>query len=285
MTPFVCLMYHNVCRPESLRPDGPFAGLSRSIQSYSVTSDQFRQHLSVIETSRWLGPDEVWQESGSTNLTPRVLLTFDDGWAGTFEEAGPILEQFHAQAYVFVTTGLIGHSLFASRATLQSLDRGPFRIGAHTVSHPFLAECRADFIQRELSESKAELEDIVGRPIDAVSIPNGSMDARVLRIARECGYRFVFGSEPGVNATLSDGPIRRLAVRSTTTADHIRLWCSGEMATSRWRRGLLESAKVVLGPRQYRTLRAWALGDEADEMSDLIRSHHAASLSAATLAQ
>ena len=225
MSRFVCLMYHDV-RPSD--EDRQSVRLSPSIRSYTVTTDQFREHLSAIGRDRWLDPAELrCPATTSTESAPRVLLTFDDGWAGSILEAGPILKEFGARAIVFVTTGLIGHPLFVSESQLSELPQDTFEIGAHTVTHPFLAECTSDVIRRELTESRCELEDILGRCVDSLSIPNGSFDERVLKIARECGYETVFTSETTMN-WLGDRVIGRVAVRSTTTTDSIVQWAEGD---------------------------------------------------------
>ncbi|HVJ87588.1 MAG TPA: polysaccharide deacetylase family protein [Caulifigura sp.] len=280
MSPFVCLMYHNVCRADQLGADGPFAQLGPSIQSYAVTTEQFSEQTSAIGRDRLLDPDALRKPVSAKPSRPQVLVTFDDGWAGTFEEAGPILEAAGARAIVFVTSGLIGHPLFASEALLRELPRDVFEIGSHTVTHPFLAEGTTKQIEKELRDSRAELEDIVGRTVDTISIPNGSFDQRVLRIAEECGYSLVFTSEPHLNQSPPDHRgIGRVAVRSTTTTDAILRWCDGDLGAAGWRRKALDVPKQLLGPERYRRLRAWALGEKRndDDMSDLVVSHQSAS--------
>ncbi|MGC4049850.1 MAG: polysaccharide deacetylase family protein [Paludibaculum sp.] len=171
MSQFVGLMYHNVCASAELEtPDAAFARLSPSIRSYFVTTEQFESHLKAIGSTRWLHPKELGGERpGAT--TPRVLLTFDDGWAGSFDQTAPLLAKFGAQAIVFVTTGLIGHSLFASESTLRNAPAAQFEIGAHTVTHPFLSERDSSLIRQELVDSRSDLEDILGRPVRSMSVP------------------------------------------------------------------------------------------------------------------
>jgi peptidoglycan/xylan/chitin deacetylase (PgdA/CDA1 family) len=209
---------------------------------------------------------------------PQVLLTFDDGWTGSFLEAGPILKEAGARAIIFVTTGLTGHRLFASESQLRDLSHDVFEVGAHTVTHPFLAECSSDMIRRELNESRCQLEDILGRCVDSLSIPNGSLDERVLKIAAECGYELVFTSETTIN-TVGDRVIGRVAVRSDTPTGSVIQWAEGKLGVAGWRRRALEIPRQVLGPKRYRQFRGWMLGEESDQddMSELIAQHESAS--------
>jgi peptidoglycan/xylan/chitin deacetylase (PgdA/CDA1 family) len=276
MSRFVCLMYHDVRQPGEAGADRQLARLSPSICSYSVTTDQFREHLTTIGRNRWMDPAELRCPTTATSedSTPRVLLTFDDGWVGSILEAGPILKEFGARAIVFVTTGLIGHPLFVSESLLSDIPQDTFEIGAHTVTHPFLAECTSDVIRRELTESRCQLEDILGRCVDSMSLPNGSLDERVLKIARECGYETILTSETTMNWA-GDRVIGRVAVRSGTTTDAITQWAAGSLGSEGWRRQALEISKKLLGPTRYRRLRGWALGEEhgQDDMGALVAEH------------
>jgi peptidoglycan/xylan/chitin deacetylase (PgdA/CDA1 family) len=286
MSRFVCLMYHDVCPASELGPGGRFARLSTSIRSYSVTTEQFREHIAAIGRDRWLDPKVLRRPAGMNerDARPRVLLTFDDGWTGSFLEAGPILKEAGARAIIFVTTGLTGHRLFASESLLRDLSPDVFEIGAHTVTHPFLAECSSDVIRRELNESRYQLEDILGRCVDSLSIPNGSLDERVLRIADECGYELIFTSETTIN-TVGDRAIGRVAVRSGTPTDTIVQWAEGNLGAAGWRRRALEIPRQVLGPKRYRQLRGWMLGEGLghDDMSELVAEHESAFSQAASV--
>ncbi|QDT55394.1 Polysaccharide deacetylase [Caulifigura coniformis] len=284
MSQFVCLMYHDVCRREDLAPGGLCARLSPSIRSYSVTTEQFAAQVVAIGRDRWMDPRQLGTPDlpAPADSRPRVLLTFDDGWKGSIQEAGPILARAGARAILFVTTGLIGHPLFADEAMLRDLSTDVFEVGAHTVTHPFLAECTTERIRRELRDSRQTLEDILGRCVDCVSIPNGSVDQRVLDLASECGYEFVFTSETRMNASDgSPGPIGRVAVRSETSTENVVQWANGTLGAASWRRRALELPRRLLGPKRYRRLRSCALGEQRgqDDMAELVSENHRAEAS------
>jgi len=84
---------------------------------------------------------------------------------------------------------------------VQILAREPdVSIGAHTLSHPMLAKCRAMTAMHEIAESKALLERRLGRPVRHLAYPFGDPSAvgvREFRLARQAGYATAMTSQPG----------------------------------------------------------------------------------------
>jgi peptidoglycan/xylan/chitin deacetylase (PgdA/CDA1 family) len=70
---------------------------------------------------------------------------------------------------------------------LDALDH--MTVGSHTVNHPKLTLVDHHTRERELVESKATLERILGRPVDLLAYPHGAADADIADAARRAGYR------------------------------------------------------------------------------------------------
>ncbi len=196
-----------------------------------------------------------------------VLLTFDDGWAGSVEEAGPILETHGCRALLFVTTGFVGKKYFLEREQLSRLSRRCFRVGSHGRTHRFLSLLSNREIREELRSSKRYLEDVLGYAIDSLSIPSGAIDERVKWIAAEEGYRFCFTSEIRRNRR-EDGPmnIGRVAIKEATPRQAIGKYVRQELARERTRRWMLSIPKGILGLRRYERLRRRLLGEEPGQL-------------------
>lgn len=286
---FVSLMYHNVC--ERRASEGTWSGyecLSPSVTGYFVDQDTFRRHCTIIAESgqrfdidrlRTLmsGRSPRESEAAGDSRLPGVLLTFDDGWRDSVDVGGPILEEHGLQALLFVTTDLIGHPFFVDRRQLQGLP-STFAVGSHARTHRLLAELPDDEVRAELADSKAVLEDILGREVDTIAFPGGAFDRRVLRMTREAGYRMIFTSMPAVNhcsrRTNSLPTIGRLAVKTGTPDETLRRWLRGDVRRERIRVRALEGAKRLLGRQTYRRLRSRLISEDATqlEMTDLAAS-------------
>jgi peptidoglycan/xylan/chitin deacetylase (PgdA/CDA1 family) len=82
-----------------------------------------------------------------------------------------------------------------------------FEIGAHTVTHPRLAEQTPQEQLAEMRESKRFLESAVGRNIDSFSYPfggRGHYSAESVEMAREAGFSEACTTTPGVVDRNSD---------------------------------------------------------------------------------
>jgi peptidoglycan/xylan/chitin deacetylase (PgdA/CDA1 family) len=74
---------------------------------------------------------------------------------------------------------------------------GLVEIGAHTVSHPRLAELAPEARDREVRESQAFLGDLVGRRVTSFAYPHGRHDAATRRILVESGFERACTSRAG----------------------------------------------------------------------------------------
>lgn len=145
-----------------------------------------------------------------------LVITFDDGFSDCNEHAVPILASRGFTATFFVVAGLAGkrsewlvrergleYPLMDWPAVRQLVDDG-FECGAHSMSHPRLAELSAGACHRELQDSRREIEDHIGRAVRHVAYPFGSFSASVRDIAAACGYRSGCTVRAGVASTADD---------------------------------------------------------------------------------
>ena len=130
-----------------------------------------------------------------------VVITFDDGFAEAVEHAAPVLQALGMTAVFFLVAGLMGGTSAWLRAergielplidwgTARELCATGFICGAHSVSHPRLAELPSAARRDELRRSRAMLEGGLGRRVDHLAYPYGSYDAEVRVAAADAGFR------------------------------------------------------------------------------------------------
>lgn len=78
---------------------------------------------------------------------------------------------------------------------LKQLAAHGMSIGAHTRTHPILSLCSEVEAQREIRESKRDIEQALGQPVWAFAYPFGNsstMGEREVRLAQEAGFACAF---------------------------------------------------------------------------------------------
>lgn len=177
---------------------------------------------------RWARPLRSSHEGPLPSPGLHVAVTFDDGFISVNRNALPELQKRGIPSTIFMPTGCFGEppvwvrdpqaaarrETVMDRAELKTIGAQPLvEIGSHTIHHPRLPQLEAQEARRELAESKQVLEEVLGRPVPLFSFPHGAHTPALLNLAREVGYRRVFGVQPWVHrSALNDFLIGRVPV-------------------------------------------------------------------------
>ena len=179
------LMYHSI-------------GQNKHKDLYTLSEHFFSDHvalLSELNQSDFLKTIEL-----TDAVLSGVSITFDDGYADTLTTAAPLLCKNNLPFTVFVTPQnvLSGDRKYLTKSQLVELSKMPgVSIGGHGFSHNHLATVSISEAQNELSQSKAWLEDSIGKSVDSMSYPHGSYNSNVVKIAGEVGFNFAATSDWG----------------------------------------------------------------------------------------
>jgi peptidoglycan/xylan/chitin deacetylase (PgdA/CDA1 family) len=188
-----------------------------------------------------------------------VVVSFDDGDSSCHTMAAPILERNGLRGTFFVVTRWIGQPGFMDAEQLRDLVRRGHSVQSHSRSHPRLSSLAAADIDNELLGSKTDLEAILGRAVNQLSIPGGAYDDRVLDAARRAGYQSVFNSVEGYNDDQPQTLLRRrFTPRAYSDVAMLRAICEHPALTKARiaaKRALLGSVRGVLGTDGYGRLR------------------------------
>jgi peptidoglycan/xylan/chitin deacetylase (PgdA/CDA1 family) len=209
--------------------------------NYHTISDEWRplfaRQMDLVK--RMTRPVRAAEEAVWENGARCVAVTVDDAFSSFVRNGLPELSHRGIPFTLFVPTGYLGRNsawddyggenrVGEPVATVEDIQRvsrdATASFGSHCVTHPNLVRLSEEDARRELRDSKARLEEIVGREIVALSFPYGSYGLRELKLAAEAGYRFYFDSTPeSVASALRGGLIGRVSVQPTDWGIEFRL--------------------------------------------------------------
>lgn len=231
----ITLMYHSIITSSADVPPGREPGA----QLYDVRVEDFQEQMRHIH------------ELGHT--LPQIILTFDDGEMNNFQNAFRILKKSDRFAYFFITSERIGQSGYMGPDELNILADNNMMIGSHGKTHRILTELNDQDLRQEFVDSKKQLEQIIGMPVTAFSVPRGFCDQRVLAFAREAGYKEIFVS----NVMQADeGVISRIAIKGNWSLQRFEMALRREVPLGERAFELIKNiVKYAAGPGRYDKIR------------------------------
>ena len=190
-----------------------------------------------------------------------IVITFDDGCETDLTVAAPILHKANFGATFYITVGIwAAPAIWLPRQVRELSDAG-FDIGCHSMTHAYLSDLNESDLNREISEAKSQLEEMIGRPVHHFSCPGGRWSPKVSEVARRAGYHSITTSRIGVNRPTSDAfRLARVVVMRGLTLAAFQDLCRGHGLWQRQFRSFLQTTSHhLLGNALYERLRSLIL--------------------------
>lgn len=244
---FTALMYHSLSdgrHPDALYP------------KYTTKLATFREHLkALIDAGFELGSFKELLESHEAGMPlpdKTCALTFDDGHRSSLELA-EVMQEFGVTGTFFLTANYCRERPDFLRAEeIQSMAAEGFDFGTHGVTHRPLKFLPPDEMKRELSDSKAWLQEVLQAPVRTMSLPAGQGGSAVCAEAFRQGYKLVGTSKEAANATLkAPSTVNRMVILANHTASDV-LKIAAASPAYLWKRRLRAMA-IWLPKRLLRT--------------------------------
>ena len=187
-----------------------------------ITRDVFRQHLRYLEMTGYnvIPLAHLYEYvKGKRASLPKnaIVITIDDGWASTYTEIFPEMQKRKFPFTVFIYPKIIGQTSNAlTWKQIKEMSDAGVDIQSHSLSHPFLTRRRhrsmgdtqyAEWIQRELKESKRLLEKNTGKKVHYLAYPYGDYDESLVEQVDKAGYLAALTCDFGLVKKGSD-PLR-----------------------------------------------------------------------------
>lgn len=231
---------------------------------YRISRDELARHLQLVAEFR----------HAKRSLASPPVVTFDDGHESNYRYAPALLEKYGCRAIFFITAGFIeSHATSMKWSQVRELASLGHEIQSHSWSHRRLTHCSPADLQEQLQRSRETIEERIGMPVDAISIPYGRWNPRVLEACAKSGYRRVYTSDPWLPPAEREGvDVRgRLTIRNTIRPEDLRRLLTMHGFPLRLQQAkyqFKQTVKRILGDRIYHRLWTRFVGrDEPAEMN------------------
>lgn len=201
---------------------------------WSVPVDAFREQMAWLqEYTHVEALDELIKEPSRGGL--RVALTFDDGYKSVYSVAAHILETGGFPATVYLNTGWIADEVSRSSDATQGhypneefltwkqvieLKNKGWIIGSHGVQHYDLTRLTLLEAERQIKESKEQIEEKISTSCIHFSYTWGHSNKDIRNVARQVGYRYaVTGRHAPLSKSFDSLALPRVNIMSDYTLD------------------------------------------------------------------
>lgn len=187
------LMYHRVA-PMSTATNATSYDLT-------VTPAQFREQMAWLKRNGYtaISQAELFRaiEDGAALPKKPVVLTFDDGYVDAVKDVLPVLEPLGWPGTFFIISSRIGERAFLTAKQIRRLSAAGMDIGSHTVDHLELPSLSESSRAQQLTQSRKELEKVLGHPVRWFCYPAGRNDAASAASVEKAGYLLGYTTEGG----------------------------------------------------------------------------------------
>ncbi len=214
------LMYHRIAplEPRSV------------VKGHYVHPSMFEKQMRTLARLGYqsVALKDLYQEGGAI---PRksIVITFDDGYQNFSDNALPALQRRGFISTVFLVANLIGKTnewdrkngdvaeqLMTAEEIRGALDKGT-DFGSHTLDHADLTAVETLEAWRQIADSKAVLEKVLGIEVATFCYPYGRKTPEVQKMVCKAGYKLACSTEKGLNTAETDlTALRRINIRSDT---------------------------------------------------------------------
>jgi peptidoglycan/xylan/chitin deacetylase (PgdA/CDA1 family) len=152
----------------------PYRQINTPLPIFARQMQWLRQNgYRTINLSELLGVFET-----GSDLSRKVVLTFDDGYRDFYVDAYPVLRRFGFTATVFLATDRIRDTSvrlegadYLTWKEVRELHSEGISFGSHSVTHADLRSLGPEQIDYELGYSKETIEQQIGASVESFSYP------------------------------------------------------------------------------------------------------------------
>lgn len=193
---------------------------------YSLNLDKFKEQLAYLKTRKYqtVNSDGLLEYINGTasDTEKKIAITFDDGYRTVYDYAFPEMKKHGFKGIVCIYPEFIGSRLAMKWRELEELISEGWSVECHSMSHSNLSKYYrntdkyADFLGKEILESKNIIEKRVKNKVKLMVWPYGVYTDKTIQFSENSGFKGAMTVDGGGNYVgISPWLIKRQIVYST----------------------------------------------------------------------
>jgi peptidoglycan/xylan/chitin deacetylase (PgdA/CDA1 family) len=180
----------------------PIPNASSSTRALYVSPEMFELQIAYLAASGYtsLSPQELFDQLsiGGNPSQKSVMITFDDGSRGQYDNAYPILKKYGMRGVFFVNSG----SKYITSDELKAMSDNGMSIESHTIGHVNLStNTDSGLLWYQTVGDKQRLEAITGSEVTSIAYPFCVANGTTMSIISSNGFDLGFTCGKGIDHT------------------------------------------------------------------------------------
>ncbi len=188
---------------------------------YVVPPAIFAEQMKALADSGYktILPDQLYNylTTGAALPEKSVMLTFDDTDLEQFTIGASEMAKYNFKGVFFIMNISIGRPRYINKEQLKQLSDNGNDIEAHTWDHHRVTEYTDADWDKQLTEAKAKLEGITGKPVKYFAYPFGLWNTTAIPPLQHRGIKMAFQLSAKRDSTQPLYTVRRMLVPGTWT--------------------------------------------------------------------
>lgn len=158
---------------------------------YTVKTGAFKEQMQALRSRGYTAITiSTLADALRTNGTlpaKTVVITFDGGSLDIYQNAFPVMRSLGFPGVFYIISDDMGKENYVNVDQLKEMIAAGWEVGSHSKTFADITQPGAN-LNKELNESRIDLQVALGAPVVSFSYPNGEASQEVIDMTRKFGY-------------------------------------------------------------------------------------------------
>ena len=172
------------------------ASAGEMTKTYTVKPANFAEQMKALADAGYQSilPDQLYDYLVYNKPLPikPIMITFDDTRGEQFSIGAAEMKKYNFKGVFFVMTVSINRPNYLSKEEIKDLSDSGNTIAAHTWDHHMVTKYAGEDWNIQLVKPKANLEEIIGKPIPYFAYPFGLWNKEAIPEIKKSGYQMAY---------------------------------------------------------------------------------------------